>query len=195
MLDRCAAFVAIGSKARQELAQAEKSFRKTSDDAILVNSNSVDGMTDKQASRCAKVNLLEWTQNTEQIAYMDADTRTYSDIGAAFGALDNGFDLCVCPSKNQGSDAFWHIAEDERFETVREVGYVPLQIQCGVMFVRRDARTEMLFNEWAHEWQRWQNEDQAAFVRALHKAPVRMWLLGYPWNGGAVIGHRFGACR
>jgi hypothetical protein len=67
------------------------------------------------------------------------------------------------------------------------------QWQCGVMFVRRNERTERFFKAWHREWGRYGGEDQAAFVRALHRVPLRVWVLGRPWNGGAVIQHRFGA--
>jgi len=45
------------------------------------------------------------------------------------------------------------------------------------------------------EWLRFRDQDQAALLRALAIAPVRAWLVGHPWNGGALVDHRFGACR
>ena len=63
------------------------------------------------------------------------------------------------------------------------------------MAVAKNERTANLFDAWKREWMRYSGEDQAAFVRALYSAPVKIWLLGHPWNGGAAIGHNWGAMR
>lgn len=152
-----------------------------------------DGALNKQSSRQAKINLLD--APFDRVLYLDADTRIYGDISAAWDALSAGWDIAITHSDNQGHGAFWHVKEAEREITLAEIEYLPVQWQCGVMFVARNERTAALMSAWLEEWQRWQDEDQAAFVRALHRAPVRIWPLGRPWNGGAIIGHRFGACR
>ena len=100
----------------------------------------------------------------------------------------------MVPSGNQGTDLLWHVDEEEREATLDEV-LNPLQLQAGVFWFKRNERTELLFTEWRKEWLRWKGQDQAAFLRALARAPVRMWILGFPFNGGAVIAHLFGRTR
>lgn len=156
----------------------------------------VDGLTDVQQSRRAKVTLLDWSP-FEQAAYMDADTASYQDITTGFDMLDDGFDLILCASNNQGDELLWHVGQDDKASTLEAVrNCEPLQLQAGVFFVARNTRTQALWRAWRDEWERFGNQDQGALLRALARVPVRMWLLGHPWNSsaGAIIGHHFGAC-
>lgn len=145
-------------------------------------------------SRWMKVHLDELSP-FELTLYLDADTRAQLDLSEGFGMLEDGFDLTLTPSNNQGDDLMWHVGEEERRRTVEELGFWPLQLQAGVMFFRKSEGTRRLFEAWQEEWRRWEGQDQAALLRALKRAPVRMWLLGRPWNGGAAVQHLFGRCR
>lgn len=150
--------------------------------------------TDSQRSRWAKLSVLEWT-TWERVLYLDADTRVRADVSAGWAALGAGWDLALAFSENQDADTWlWHVGEAERAATRAEVGEA-LQLQAGMMFVARNEQTRVLFATWREEWLRWAGEDQGALVRALQRCPVRVWLLGRPWNGGAVISHRWGGCR
>lgn len=143
--------------------------------------------------RWAKVNLYDLSP-FDLTVYLDADTRPQTDISALFDILAAGFDMVICPSRNQGSDAFWHIDPGERQVTNAEC-YNPVQLQGGVFgFTRSDAVSEF-FQIWRSEWERWHDQDQAALMRALYRHPLRLWLLGTPWNGGAVIQHLYGRAR
>ena len=157
----------------------------------------VVGIPGKRGARWAKLHAdkaapREW----DAFVYLDADTRVQCDIGAGFDILADGWDVALVASAHQGAELFWHIDASEAGVTLYEIGNAwPLQLQCGVMFVRRNDATAALFETWREEWSRWQDQDQAAFMRALYRSPVKLWLLGQPWNGGAVIGHRWGAIR
>lgn len=127
--------------------------------------------------------------------YLDADTRVTGDLQPGFDLLADGFDMVIVPSSNQGDDLLWHVSEEEREATFDECGYNPLQLQAGVFWFARTMRTKAFFQAWREEWLRWQGEDQGAFTRALRRSPLKLWLLGRPFNGGPVIQHHFGACR
>ena len=117
--------------------------------------------------------------------YLDADTLVRQAVDVGFEMLADGWDLVMVPSTNQGDDVLWHVRPEEVGATFAELGYQPLQLQCGVMFIARNERTAAFFDAWHDEWMRWCDEDQAAFLRALKRVPLKIWMLGYPWNGGA----------
>jgi len=202
---RGAVYVAYGEAARREAVASIASLRVHNDLPVYVVSDirldiqldgACIGFPGGKGARWAKLQAEAFIQTWDQFVYIDADTRIYADITAGFDILDAGFDIAMTPSASQGDDVFWHIGPDEVLATLTEIGNPePLQMQCGMMFVQRNARTEELFALWREEWERWGDQDQAAFTRALYRRPVRLWLLGRPWNGGAVIGHRFGAIR
>ena len=198
-------YVAYGETARREAVASIASLRDHNDLPVYVISDvklgiKLDGccfgFPGGKGARWAKLEAESFVQDWDQFVYIDADTRIYTDISAGFDVLDDGFDIAMTASANQGDDAFWHVGDEEVAATLTEIqNPAPLQLQCGMMFVQRNWRTEELFATWREEWLRWGDQDQAAFVRALHRCPVKLWLLGRPWNGGAVIGHRWGAIR
>lgn len=151
--------------------------------------------TDSAESRYAKVTLLDWTP-FDYTVYLDADTQVYQSIDAGFEMVRDGWDIAIAPSQNQSEHEWlWHCGELDRGHTRGALGYQALQLQAGVFFVAKNTRTHALWRAWRAEWEMYGNQDQGALLRALQRAPVRMWLLGRAWNGGAVIGHHFGAIR
>lgn len=109
--------------------------------------------------------------------------------------MQDGHDMAMAISSNQGGECLWHVDKRERDKTLLELGREPLQLQAGVMFFRKTKRTNKLFATWKSEWLRWKGQDQAALLRALQQVPVKLHLLGRPWNGGAVVAHLFGRAR
>jgi hypothetical protein len=148
-------------------------------------------MSNIPLSRWAKVNLLSWSP-FKHILYIDADTRPRGDLSMGFDILADGWDLAIVPSNNQESDCIWHVGVAEREQTLTELGYIPLQLQAGVMYIAKNERTRLLFQAWQDEWRLFGDQDQAALLRALYHVPVRVWLLGKAYNGGALISHLFG---
>lgn len=151
-------------------------------------------MTNSQRARWGKLNLPELV-DYDKVLYLDADTRIKGDLTTGFSLLDE-WDMAIAPSKNQGADLFAHIPNaTERAATVEEIGNPwPLQLQCGVMWFNRE-RCAGFFAEWRRAYLEYRDQDQAAFLRALHREPIRVWLLGRAFNGGELVEHRFGACR
>lgn len=183
-------YVAYGKQAEQEARLSIASLKRHNNLPVTVITKDF-GLTPAQNSRMAKVSLPELV-DYERVLYLDADTRVRGDISAGFEMLDN-WDLAITASKNQGYEVFKHIHNtEEKEQTLRELGNIrPLQLQAGVMFFHRE-RCTALFAEWRRQWQRWQDQDQAALLRALAVEPVRVWLLGRCWNGGELVEHLFG---
>ncbi len=203
MDDRGIVYVAFGERAKFEASRALASLRLVHrrmrvvvmGPAEVANGRKDWGtMSDVQRSRYAKTRLDRLTPFAQTL-YMDADTRVYAPITAGFDALDAGWDLVITTSDNQGDDVLWHIGGDERWATLEGLGRVPLQLQGGIFWFKRSERVRSFFDAWAQEWDRWQDQDQAALLRALERVPLRTWLMGRPFNGGAVVGHRFGMAR
>lgn len=198
-----AVYVAYGPRAREQYEQAAHSLQASNPglpitafpdagDQVL---GPMHGYTDVQKSRWAKVNL-DVLSPYEQTVYLDADTRVTGDISAGFELLGAGFDLALTFSKQQGARVLWHCSPADREDTFNTIGtWHVLQYQCGVLFFARNPRVGDFFAAWRNEWLRHKGQDQAAFLRALERQPLRIWLFGRPWNGGTLIRHLFGKAR
>lgn len=187
-------FIACGELAEQQSRYACDALKVSGNDYPIQVIGGEFGAANKQASRRSKVTMLDATLYDHTL-YMDADTRARESLEPLFDILSDGWDIVMSISGNQDGEAFWHVSENERQMTMQEIGILPVQLQCGVMAVAKNAETWALFDAWKREWMRYSGEDQAAFIRALYQAPVKIWLLSQPWNGGAAIGHNWGALR
>jgi hypothetical protein len=189
-MNRGVLYVAYGRSAIYEVTQSIKSLRRYHDWPVAaIGDKPVSGARFIEAidtsgglpGRWAKVRL-DLLSPFGDTLFLDADTRVYADIGIGFEIIP------------QDGDVLNHLSEMERLYTLTEVPY-PLQLNSGVMWFRKTERVKALFSEWRREWARFKDKDQGALVRALPRCPVKIWLLGRPFNGGAIIGHRFGACK
>ena len=73
-----------------------------------------------------------------------------------------------------------------------------LGLQGGMFLFRKTTAMRHFFAVWRKEWKRFRQYDQGALLRALYQCPLRIWLLGRPWNGGidkSIIWHRYGTAR
>jgi len=196
-------YVAYGQKARQEARLSAESLARVHFDwpVMVVTDDDPVGWAPSIAwpdigtpGRWAKVNL-DLLSPWDQTLFLDADTRVYDRLDVGFGYLDQGWDMVIVPSLPQGGDLLAHCQEAERQATLWETRIDPLQLNTGVIWFRKNYRIEMLFQTWRDEWMRWKDQDQGALLRALEQRTAHIALLGRPYNGGAVVGHRFGACR
>lgn len=147
-------------------------------------------------NRWAKLNALELSP-FDSTLYLDADTRVMGDVTPGFGILSDGWDMALAGSGAQGSEWLWHCDAGDREATMECLGFQGLQLGGGMWFVARNERTRALFAEWRAEWLRCPGQDQGALLRALYKAPVRVWMLGSDWNSakGRIVNHRYGMAR
>lgn len=191
MCARGVVYIAIGQPAQQTAKESINSLKRHNDLPVTV----IDKFDNPgKGARWAKLNIDQLV-GYDRVLYLDADTIINGDISAGFEILDD-WDLAIVPSANQESGVFQHIDETEREQTVTEIGYIPIQLQAGMMFFDR-IRCQQLFSAWRSEWLRYRDQDQAALIRALAQCPVRVWLLGKDWNSarGELITHLFGRGR
>lgn len=193
-------YIAYGEAARREARASIETLRRFGPIDVSVIGEAVPGARHipferrDQGGRWAKVNL-DRLSPYDLTLYIDADTRVRQNVSAIFDLLTDGWDVVMAPSAQQGDGWLWHVGQAERNETAHEIGITGVQLQAGVIGFRKGEAVARLFSIWRDEWERWEGQDQAALLRALYREPVRVWLLGRPWNGGAVIEHRFGAVR
>jgi hypothetical protein len=143
-------------------------------------------------ARWAKLNA-DLISPFEHTLYLDADTRAYRSIDTGFDILDGGWDMALACSERQWADTLGHLPSEDRAYTLGTVGIRPVNLQAGVIFFKKNKAVADLFEAWRQEWRQFRRLDQGALLRALQRQPVKVWLLGRPWNGGYIIGHRFGA--
>lgn len=198
-----ALYVAVGEAARREATASIKGLPDmpvciVGDQPLIGNDMQFVEFPDAgNGARRAKLNA-DLLSPFEMTLYLDADTRPVGDVTRGFGPLADGWHVCLAPSARQGYDCLGNIAAGERHLTFQEIAcHEPLSLQAGVIFFRRCPPVAALFDSWREEWERHQDQDQGAFLRALWRAPVRVWLLGSPWNSeyGEVIQHKFGRVR
>jgi len=127
--------------------------------------------------------------------YMDADTRVHGKIDYLFECLTIAEFVCTI-SEQQNENWLWHIDETERNATLNELPCLPLQIQGGLFAFKKSPKVRSFFATWRKEYARYPAiYDQAAMTRALHHVPLKMWIVGREFNGGAVIHHLYGKAR
>lgn len=197
--------VAYGDKARREAEGCLRSLGQSNPGLALavVSDRPLKGYPHLSApdldagARLAKLSL-DSLSLFEATCYLDADTRTHGSLEAGFAILDDGWELVITPSKNQGNDLLGNCQLEDRRATLNTLHCDhPLGLQAGVMWFRKCESIDRLFAVWREEWGKFRYQDQAALLRALWRVPVRVWLLGRPWNGGKgdIVEHRFGAAR
>ena len=194
-------YVAFGERARTEARQSMKTLNCYHDIPVAVIADRpLEGATyipfddAGNGARRAKLSIPEvapagWTH----ILYLDADTRIRGNLEGGFKPVEDEWDIAITPSTKQIRDELlWHIGDKEREYTYQEINNsLPLQLQGGVWWINRQ-RCKGLFREWLSEWERWGDQDQGALLRAIQKKPVRIWLMGRPFNDGYLVEHRYG---
>jgi len=201
LTERGILYIAYGESAKRQAAVSIQSLRDWHHALpVAVVGEAIKGakhipfVSRDRIGRWAKVNL-DLLSQWEYTLYLDADTRVRQPIMAGFEMLAEGWDLVITPSRNQETDWLWHVQEEERRETILSVGIRAVQLQAGMMFFRQCEAIKRLFALWRTEWEQYQGQDQAALLRALYQTPLKLWLLGRCWNGGAIVEHHFGAAR
>ena len=194
-------YIAYGEPARREAAKSIQTLRERHvldvtviSDVRLPGTRWVKAEDRDPGARWVKVNLDLLTPYGRTL-YLDADTRVYGKVNAGFDMLADGWEMVMTASGRQKEDFLWHLGAEDRDATMRMFGNWALQLQGGMIFFRKCDAIRRLFAAWRREWLRFRGQDQGALLRALHENPMRLWLLGRPWNGGAIITHNFGRAK
>jgi len=194
-------YVAYGKRARDEFFQSISFLRRYNDYPISLISNRpypdanvhwIEFPDKDRGGRQAKLNI-DLLSPYDHTMYIDADTRPYQSIHKGFKPLDDGWDFVVTISPQQNEGFLWKCSKEEIWRTIdayssRRI----LSLQGGVFFFRKNPQVHKFFHSWRQEWGKFSDQDQGAMLRAMAAFPLHVWLLGRPWNGGAVIGHLFG---
>lgn len=198
-MSRGVMMVAYGRNARTEAKLSIASFHEQHEEypVLLVSDTPMEGIDfqyapdDDPSFRARKLEMYDLSPFDETL-YLDADTRVVGNVSVGFDILNDGWDMVIIPSNGQGADFLWHVLPDERQQTRDLLQGAELQLQGGVFWFRKGEAVSRFFAHWKAEWALHRGQDQAALLRALHLSPIKIWLLGRPFNGGAVIQHRFG---
>lgn len=195
-------YIAYGAPAIKEAGQSIETLRRFHDWPIIclgegdkfppgAEYHDHPDLSGGYPGRMAKVSLVMVTP-FEQTLFLDADTRIRSSaLSVGFNILSAGWDMVMIASQFGLS----HLSEgDERYTLDQLPNRDPLQINTGVIWFAKNESTLKFFKLWRKEWKVFKHRDQGAFLRALYKSPVKLFLLGYPFNSsaGAVVNHRFG---
>jgi len=191
-------YVAFGDNAQRVMKDSLQTLRKVSSfPTFIVDENTFTGNPGFGA-RWAKLNIDKLVpKDWKYVLYLDADTMIRAPIDKGFEILQGGnWDMTLTMSINQGGESLRHLDEEERLYTQRAVSErFPLQLQLGVFYFNRETCKEF-FENWRKEWQRYKTQDQGAFLRALYKSPIKLWLLGRqyntPYRKNAIVEHLFG---
>jgi hypothetical protein len=201
-MSRGVVYIAYGPSARKEVKASVASLKKHNDLPVLVLSDqdikgvpTQRGLEFDPSGRMTKTSMQVFSPFTQTL-YLDADTRVRGDLTPGFEILDDGWDIALAFSERQGDDVLGNCYPDDRLTTFEALGCSEvLGLQAGVMFLDSNERVHRFFQEWYREWSQFKSMDQAALLRALWTAPLRVWLLGRAWNGGNLVEHLFGRAR
>lgn len=204
MTDCGVVYVAYGEPARTEASKSIATLRRFApglpwavvSDSPLPNRGGVwiSAPDRDKGARQAKLAIYDLSPFGHTL-YLDADTRLAADPSAGFALLADGWEVALAPSQRQGTDVLGNLTPPDRAATLAALGPELLGLQAGVLFFRKCAAVGRLFAAWADEWATFKALDQGALLRALAHTPVRLWLLGAPWNSpqsGGVVRHLFG---
>ena len=195
-------YVAFGKKALAEAEQSIRTLRKnwSTRGRVYVFKkplpSSPIGLSVGQQAHWAKTSVDLWSP-FDYTLLLDADTRIKGSLSIGFAALRQGWDLVVVPSEPR-AEVLWHLSHEDKEATFLGTGLSrPLMLNTGVLFFTKTPRVKEFFKRWRSEWLRFKGWDQGAFLRALRRSPVTIWLLGLPFNsaGGEVVDHLFGRAR
>lgn len=206
-------YVAYGQAAKTCLASSVHSLRQTNPGlpVTVITDEQIDGLDcivredDHVGARLAKLEVAHRTPY-DRTCYLDVDTSVLASLNAGFGMLD-AFDLVLAVD---GKYTVQYVARmttrvpfsrAEVRATVKDIGTPMISLHnCGMIFFRATESVRKLFTLWREEWERFEARDQLAFVRALHRNPVRMVTLPHAWNTGyapkaEVVLHHWGEAR
>jgi hypothetical protein len=195
--------VALGDKARDAAIRSVGTIHRSNPNlAITVVTERMLGMGGVTDVRPESDNVVVEKLNADRrapygyVVYLDADTYTNADLEAGFAVLEDGWDMVVVPSVAKGEAVLTGVGVAEVAETCAAIGnYEPLRLQGTCIYFRKSAAVHRFFAVWREEWSRNRGPDRAAMLRALKRAPIRVWFFGESYVNGSVVAHHRGTAR
>jgi hypothetical protein len=102
----------------------------------------------------------------QETLYLDADILPVRSLMHIWDYLAQG-DLAMVRDRQPTIADCDHIANSEKTYTLERLPSHTPQYNSGVMLWRNSSRTQALFKHWQREWQKFQQHDQLALVRAI----------------------------
>lgn len=201
--------VAFGGPARETAKRLIESIAKFMPDVpvCLVGSEPLEGMEESGrvtgylnpplqfikypdtdiGARRAKLAIYELApQEWQQILYLDADTVLTAPVYALFDWIERGWEFVICRDlypRDTLSSFQQRYAPAETAEMIELLKtWEVQQLNGGVWSFCRSERTQVFFESWKAEYEKYCQRDQGALLRALYKHPLKMLVLGNEWN-------------
>jgi hypothetical protein len=134
----------------------------------------------------------------DQTLYVDADSAFVSSPMPGFELLDLGWDMAIACHKKEVAAEQWANC-NERQASAKIIGSpLVLYHNSGMIFWRKNERTDELFDLWYEEWMKYQHwDEQIALLRALFRSKVAYMNLPLSWNSNIrkeafILHHWFG---
>lgn len=186
--------VAFGEPARRCAVRLLKSAKRHMPDVpIALCSSATLGLEDvlirepdaDVGGRRAKLKAYDLTpQEWQSVLYLDADTEIVAPVYRLFEWCEDGWEFVICRDVGETLHSF------QRKNNLRELAQMrdlfgtlhALQYNGGVWAFRRCPAAQMVMAEWRREYEVHLQRDQGALIRALHRFPLRLLVLGNEWN-------------
>lgn len=131
-------------------------------------------------SRWLKTQLHRFTPYTETL-FLDADILPLSPVSSLWAYLHE-VDWAMACDRLPTLDLCDHVAQPEKSYTLQQVPGSTIHFNSGVILWRNTPTTRQLFHHWHQEWLVFQNQDQLALARALHRLGVSVATLPRRYN-------------
>jgi len=180
-------YIVYGNRAKLEFEQSKRTLQN--DWPVFVIDETICSDIGKPG-RNAKTQLATLSP-FEHTLFLDVDTRIRGDLSVGFNMLRDGWELVMVPSYDTN---FPKILKPEEWATMKDRQW-PRMLNTGVIWFRKTRRISGLFEKWHEEWLQFKDRDQGAFMRALVKNPVQLFLLSKDYNSGEIVEHLFGRAQ
>lgn len=117
----------------------------------------------------------------DETLYLDSDILPLKPLTSIWDYLGQG-DIAMVIDRQPTISACDHIAHTEKTYTLHRLPSETPQYNSGVMLWRNSSNTQLLFKHWQQEWNKFQQHDQLALVRAIASSQTKIVPLPINYN-------------